>query len=145
MTHTEFSDLCKNSKVVSVTTQDYGTINITFDNGIIVEIDTELDYDSSKFSFETNIEKDLEMAEWKRKDEEKKESIRKSNEIKNKIKAKYTDKEWEEIEEAFLVNNGMTFKQNKELQAMRSRETEKMLSKYGNESEFTTWLKEFNK
>ncbi len=136
MEQSEFSELCKSAKPISINCDYYGDIKIIFDNKIEVEISITTDYDCHIFEFESNIEKDNKMIEWQKREDIKKENLKKFEEEKKRIMSKFTDEQWKEIEQAFLYNNGMTYEQNKKLQEESHRFYKSINDKYGDEGSF---------
>jgi|JI10StandDraft_1071094.scaffolds.fasta_scaffold1249546_2 hypothetical protein len=125
----EFEKLCQEAKPISVSFD--GDINIVFDNGIEVTVGKTTEWDCAVWEMETNIEKEQKMTEWQKRKDAENENKKQFEEERKRIMSKFTPEQWEEIESAFLYNNGMTYKQNKELQEQNQRFYSTMQQKYG--------------
>lgn len=111
-----------------------------FENGISVTVGKSIEYDCTVWDLDSSIEKENRRIEWENRDKEEKNRIAEFEKNRDRIKSKFTTEEWEEIEQAFLYNNGMTFKQNMERQKDQQQFYKSMYEKYGVEGGFGQFI-----
>ena len=101
MTEEQFIALCKVAKPINIECNSRFRMVITFDNGIVVDVDTENDYDLTMFQFESNIDKEnrrLEYIEHKKNEDAKRATIEKAEQL---IQSRLTYDELKEVEVLF--------------------------------------------
>jgi|ERR1700733_1185526 len=135
MKKSEFIELTKTAKPISIDFKDGYSIEILFDNGTSVEVDIEVEFDSPHFTFESNIEVEGRKLAQEKAFKAEKERKRLFEEQRLSIRLKYTDEQWAELEQAFLYNNGMTFEQNKALRKQHDEILGSIIEKYGYDKE----------
>src|ERR1700749_4080379 len=96
----EFAALCKTAKPVSIATdEDAYSIDIVFDNGVSVTIETDTFYDSAYLSFTSNADKEKQERVYQENMKKNKEAAEKKQSILNEMKSKYSPQEWDLIKD----------------------------------------------